>query len=226
VFKQKIKLVSCVTNKNIYYFFMQLKILYESQLQPGDVLLCYSSGLKGKNEHLMQGYSHVAIFTSKAGVVEANSKGVNRTSVSELLSEYGHIAVLRNSELWSRKRLERLDDFLAKKIGLEFNQTGMYRVPERKEQQDAEIMTRVEGYFEGRFVPKSHDRNIYFCSELVTAAFIDVGIIDESASIIFSPETFSPEDIGRDKAFGFFIGYIKPYDDYQIPDDDNFRTTL
>jgi uncharacterized protein YycO len=213
-------------NKNIKYFHMQLKILNESQVQPGDILLCYSADLKGKNECVMQGYSHVAICTFKTGVIEASSNGINRTSVIDLLSEYGHIAVLRNSKLWSRKRLERLDEFVAKKIGLKFNQTGMYRVPERKEEQDAEIMTRVKGYFEGRFVPKSHDRDIYFCSELVTAAFIDVGIIDESASIILSPETFSPEDIGRDKAFGFFVGYIKSYDDYPIPDDDDFRTAL
>ncbi len=87
-------------------------------------------------------------------------------------------------------------------------------------------MERVHGYFEKIVVPSSGDNNKYFCSELVTSAFIKVGIIHESAAIIFAPETFLPEDIGQDKVFGFFIGYIIPYDDYKIPENDYFQYSI
>nr|CDQ34915.1 putative distant relative of cell wall-associated hydrolases [Virgibacillus halodenitrificans] len=205
---------------------MNLKVIEESELQPGDVLLCYSPDLEGKNEYVKDGYSHVAICVSGRDIVEANSAGVALTNTSNLLDEYGHIAVLRNPELWSPGRLNKLNGFARSKLGKKFNKPGMLRVPQRKEEQEVEAMDRVEGYFEGTYSPAGGNRNVYFCSELVTSAFIEVGIIDESASIVLSPEIFSPEDIGKDKAFGFFVGYIKPHEDYQIPHNDYFRTSI
>jgi len=205
---------------------MDINYLEESDLSPGDVLLCYSDNLSGKNEHINNGYSHVAIVTGDSSVSDSDSSGVKKTNIPALLEEYGHIAVLRNPELWSPDRINRLDSFVAKKLGSGFNRTGMYRLPQRKDELQTESMGKIHGYFEGTFKPESHDRNIYFCSEFITALFIEVGIIDESASILFSPETFSPEDIGNNKAFGFFIGYIKPYEEYLIPENDHFRTSI
>lgn len=205
---------------------MELKIMDESQLAAGDVLLCYSTELAGKNSHVQNGYSHAAIVTSQHGIVEANSSGVSSVNISDLFEEYGHIAVLRNLEIWSQERLKKLDSFVKRKLGTAFNRTGMYKLPERKEQLESDAMDRVHGYFEDTYRPSSHDKGVYFCSELITASFIETGIIGESASILLSPETFTPEDIGRDKVFGFFVGYIKPYDEYEIPDGDNFRTSI
>ena len=172
---------------------MNLKVIEESELEPGDVLLCYSADLDGKNEYVKDGDSHVAICVKDCDIVEANSAGVALTNTSNLLDEYGHLAVLRNPELWSPERINKLDKFARSKMGKKFNQSGMLRVPQRKEEQEVEAMSRVEGYFEGTYSPAGSNRNIYFCSELVISAFIEAGIIDESASIVLSPETFSPE---------------------------------
>ena len=205
---------------------MTLKLIYENEIVAGDVLLCYSEVLNGKNDRIQNGYSHVAIVTSDKKVVESSSSGIKVTCIPNLLDEYEHIAVLRNHELWSPERLKKLDSFVTKKLGAGFNCAGMYRLPERKERQEQEAMNHVNGYFEGTYKPTDHNKGVYFCSELITASFIEVGIIDESASILLSPETLSPEDIGRDKAFGFFAGYIKSNDDYKIPEEDYFRTSI
>lgn len=203
-----------------------VEILKEEQLEPGDVLLCYSSALEGKADELSQGYSHAAIYTKNNGIVESSSSGVKTTNTSALFNEYEHLAVLRNEKLWSEDRLQKLDEYTKSQIGKKFNSVGMYKVPKRKEKQKDEVMQRVEGYFEGNYKPPAHERSTYFYSELVTSAFIHVGIIDESASILLSPDTFSPEDIGRDKAFGYFVGYIVPNEGYVIPENDAFRTSI
>lgn len=205
---------------------MDINYFKESDLSPGDVLLCYSESLSGKNNYIKNGYSHVAIVTGDRSVSESDSSGVKKTDIPALLKEYWHIAVLRTPELWSPNRINKLDSFVARKLGSSFNRTGMYRLPQRKDELQAESMGKIHGYFEGTFRPESHDRNVYFCSEFIAASFIEVGIIDESASILFSPETLSPEDIGKDKAFGFFVGYIKPYEEYMIPENDHFRTSI
>ena len=136
------------------------------------------------------------------------------------------MAVLRNKQLWSEDRLQKLDEYTKSQLGKKFNSVGMYKVPKRKEKQTEEAMQRVEGYFEGSYTPPAHEKSTYFCSELVTSVFIHVGIIGKSASILLSPDTFSPEDIGRDKAFGFFVGYIVPNEEYKIPDNDTFRKSI
>lgn len=205
---------------------MDINYLKEADISPGDVLLCYADDLSGKNEHIANGYSHVAIVIGGRHVAHSDSSGVKITHVSSLLDEYGHIAVLRNPELWSSGRVRKLDSFVAKKLGSGFNKTGMYKLPERKDSLQDEAMSKIHKYFDGTFRPKSHDRDIYFCSEFIVASFIEVRIIEESASILLSPETLSPEDIGNDKAFGFFVGYIKSCDKYQIPESDHFRTSI
>lgn len=205
---------------------MGVKILNEEQLESGDVLLCYSSMFEGKVDEINQGYSHAAIYTKNNGIVESSSSGVKTTTVSLLLDEYEHIAILRNKELWSEKRLQKLDEYIKRQIGKKFNSIGMQKVPKRKEKQNIEARQRIKGYFEGNYKPPAYERNAYFCSELVTSAFIHVEIIDESASILLSPDTFSPEDIGRDKAFGFFVGYIIPNDEHTIPENDLFRRII
>jgi len=102
----------------------------------------------------------------------------------------------------------------------------MYRVPKRKEALRVEAMARVEGYFEGTEAPPPDERKLYFCSELVTAAFIRAGVIEEPASLLLSPDVFSPEGLAADKCFGFFIGYLVPYEGYEVPEDDHFQTEI
>lgn len=205
---------------------MKLQILEENNLQIGDILLCYTSQADGKVEEIQNGYAHVAICALEEKIIEASSLGVIKTNITNLLDEYDHIAVLRNNELWSVDRLQKLNDFLIKKIGVPFNKQGMYKVPKRKKEYQLENIQRIEQYFDGNCTPPIYDRNLYFCSELITSAFIHVGIIDESASILINPNTFSPEDIGKDKIFGFFIGYIVHNQEYDIPINDIFRNSI
>ena len=122
--------------------------------------------------------------------------------------------------------MDDLNKFAAENTGKKFNPFGMRKYSDRKVEHQENAMERVQGYFEGTEPDVTTNRPIYFCSELVTAAFIRVGIIDKPAAILFTPETFSPEDIGKDKAFGIFCGYVKSYPEYNIPDTDYFRTSL
>lgn len=192
----------------------------------GDILLCYAPESHGKAEGVLSGYSHAAICYAPNKVIESSGAGVKETNIENLLMEYSHIAVFRNDELWSNRRIEALNEFLRSNIGKPFNHIGLGKYQKRKKENQDNEMERVIGFFEGKIPPSSPDRDVYFCSELVTAAFIHVGIIAESASVFFSPETFSPEDIGNDKAFGFFIGYVFRSEDYALPVNDTFKDSI
>ena len=202
---------------------MEPTILEATSLKLGDVVLCYSPDMRGQRSGLENGYSHAAICIEDSGLLEAAAGGVRSTSVELLLEEYGHLAILRNDELWDVPRLELLKQFALASKGKVFNNSGLkkYEV-NRREYQDS-AMERVHGHFAGRRLLVSPEKESYFCSELVTSAFISVGIIDESAATLFIPDTFLPEDIGRDKVFGFFVGYMVAYNGYEIPAHDMFR---
>lgn len=197
-----------------------------TEIKAGDILLCYSDYMEDAEGESTCGYSHVAICLSDRDVCESDASGVKITSAAALVDTYKHLAVLRGEALWTSERLKRLRGFCERKVGCRFNPTGMYKVVKRKEIQKNEEMDRIKDFFDETYAPTDHDKGSYFCSELVTSAFIDVGIIGKSASIVISSETFSPEDIGKEKVFGFFVGYIKPYGGYEVPDDDPFKTKI
>ena len=201
-------------------------ILKNSEIFAGDVLICYSAMLVSKGELGGSGYSHVAIALKEGRVLESNHAGVRITIIPKLLEDYDHIAVMRNPELWNPTRLLNLEGFANESLGKKFNTQGMYRYAMRKKELLDTAMEKVKGYFEGAESDVKADRQIYFCSELVTSAFIQVGIIDKSAAILFAPEAISPEDIGRDKAFGLFCGYLISHPDYKIPLEDYFTYSL
>ncbi|WP_157128682.1 hypothetical protein [Cupriavidus sp. USMAA2-4] len=205
---------------------MDLKI---ADIQAGDILLCYSSMTAGEKTAIGTGYSHVAIALRGERVLEATNEGVQIVSVGKLLEDYDHIAVLRESEnspLWGEARVSSLEKFADQVKGKRFNQIGLARVPSRKDVYRNDLMDRVRGYFEGTTAAVLSGRDVYFCSELITAAFIHVGIIEQSAAVVFTPETFSPSDIAKDKIFGFFYGYVKSNPSYVVPDEDFFRTNI
>lgn len=205
---------------------MDLKI---ADIQAGDVLLCYSRMTAEEETAIGTGYSHIAIALRGERVLEAANEGVQIVSVGRLLEDYDHIAVLREfktNELWGEARLSSLEEFAAQAIGKRFNQIGLAKFPGRQESYRNDLMERVHGYFEGTTLEVSSNRGVYFCSELITAAFIHVGIIEQSAAVVFTPETFSPSDIAKDKAFGFFCGYVKSTSGYVVPDGDFFRSNI
>lgn len=198
-------------------------------IRAGDVLLCYSSMTAEEETAAGTGYSHTAIALSGARVLEASNGGVKIASVEKLLEDYDHIAVLREIEsnsLWDTERLSSLDNFAAQAEGKGFNQIGLAKFHARKERRQNDLMERVHVYFEGTAVEVTSERGVYFCSELITAAFIHVGIIAQSAAVVFTPETFSPSDVAKDKVFGFFCGYIKSSPGYVVPQGDFFERSV
>lgn len=205
---------------------MDLKI---ADIQAGDVLLCYSRMTAEEETATGTGYSHTAIALAGERVLEASNEGVQVVSVGRLLEDYDHIAVLRElgtNELWGEATLNSLEEFAVQATGKRFNQTGLVRFSARRESNRNNLMERVHGYFEGTTREIPSIRGVYFCSELITAVFIHVGIIEQSAAIVFTPETFSPSDIAKDKVFGFFCGYVKSTSSYVVPDGDFFKSNI
>jgi hypothetical protein len=128
---------------------LDLKI---TDIQAGDVLLCYSRMTAEEETAAGTGYSHIAIALAGERVLEASNEGVQVVAVGQLLEDYDHIAVLRElitNELWNEARLNSLEEFAAQAAGKRFNQTGLVRFPARKESNQNNLMERIHGYFEG-----------------------------------------------------------------------------
>jgi len=205
---------------------MDITIIKPDSITSGDILLCYAKETVGKADGIENGYSHAAICLNQTDICESSGSGVKETNITKLLEDYEHIAVLRSREIWNEERINKLCEFCKQQVGKKFNLIGVKKYNKRKKANQETIMDQVHGVFDGTISPASPDKDMYFCSELITAAFISVGIIEKEAAVIFRPEIFSPEDIGRDKLFGFFVGYIIPSDIYKIPENDIFRTSL
>src|SRR4051812_2513374 len=88
--------------------FGNSRVLQESDLRVGDVLLCYSSAVLSNFPEISEAtdstYSHAAISLGAAGVGEAGQSGVRKTTVSKMLDECDHIAVFRNPFAWNERR--------------------------------------------------------------------------------------------------------------------------
>ena len=175
------------------------------------------------------GYSHTAIALAGERVLEASNGGVKIVSLGTLLEDYDHIAVLRYLEsdsLWDAERLDSLENFATQAEAKGFNQIGLMRFHGRKKHYQNDLMERIEDYFEGTASEVTSKRGVYFCSELIVAAFIHVGMIAQSAAVVFTPETFSPSDVAKDKAFGFFFGYVRSSPGYVVPEGDFFKHSI
>jgi uncharacterized protein YycO len=203
----------------------QPNFINESSLQPGDVLLSYGTQMIDK-PGCETGYSHAAIYLGSGEILESDAEGVKKSTVEDILLAYDHIAVMRANDIWSISRIKSLRDFASHHIGKKFNARALPRIGFLKQASIESEHQQIIDHFEGRSTPIVTDRPAYFCSELVVSAFIDAGIIEQSAAILFKPETLLPIDIAQDKVFGFFVGYIKKGRNYAIPDDDWFQSNI
>ena len=206
---------------------MFYKEIAKTSIQAGDVLLCYSSDLADKSQEgiIEHGYSHAAICLNSADVLEATKPVVRKTTIDQFFDDgYQHIAVMRSE--WSQESVQKLLNFANLVAGLKFNEIGIARCVKRKDEKNSDItFQKVIDIMNGA-EPESPLKNTYFCSELVVAAFLYKGVASKEATPLFKPNTFSPEGIAIDKAFGFFHGYILPYNGYIVPDNDYFRTSI
>lgn len=203
----------------------QPNIVSESSLRPGDVLLSYGAEMIDY-PGCETGYSHAAIHLGSGQILESDSGGVKKSSIKDVLLAYDHIAVMRQDDVWSNRRVESLNSFANRHIGKKFNAKALPRIELLRETNIDGAHQQILDHFAGKGLPVEPDRPAYFCSELVVAAFIDAEIIDQSAAILFKPETLYPIDIAKDKVFGYFIGYIPKNSKYLIPDNDWFQSSI
>lgn len=202
-----------------------MKVLSE-RVRAGDILLCYEDIDRSAEKTGESGYTHVAIAIDSEKILEADMRGIRYTTVSELLNSFEYLAVLRQKEEWSSQNLNDLSQFAEKSIGKKFNLIGMRRFSQRKEESLLNSLERIQDYFNGNGVVVNPSRQNYFCSELVASAFIYLGIIDSAASVVYQPETLSPHDIGKDKTFGYFVGYLLKNSAYKVHESDYFQTSI
>ena len=200
-------------------------IMSPTDLEPGDLLVGYSHLYAGEYGG-ETGYSHAAIHIGAGEVLESDGQGVQINDIDHVHLAYDHLAVLRTEDMWSPARISRLRAFAQTHVGKRFNAKGVSELEAVRVQSIQALHRDLEKYFLTRHRMVNPSRELYFCSELVSAAFIDAGVISESAALCFRPETLTPGDLMKDKAFGFFVGYLPKTSSYQIPDDDWFSTNL
>lgn len=203
------------------------KILNVSDVTPGDVLLGRSD-FSGAPVSKVTGskYAHAAICVRHGYVAEASGHRVKEIEIEKLFEEYDHIAVLRQPDCWSPRRVKKLQSFIdaaiSRKAG--FNCDGMRTFKERKAAHEKNSMDKLREFFNQTPAAPIVDCKSYFCSELVAAAHVAVGIIEPSAAVVYEPSTLSPSDLANDFTFGIFCGYLIPYSEYILPKDDEFSS--
>lgn len=209
---------------------MLSRILNITDVSPGDVLLCRSN-YSGTDiaEITRSKYAHAAICVRFGKVAEASGHRVKEIEIQKLLNEYDHIAVLRQPNCWSPKRIEKLqsfvDDAISRKTG--FNCDGIRMFEQQKRIHEENLGGILHDFFKKekeKIDDLVEDPAGYFCSELVAAAYVAVGIIESSAAVVYEPSTLSPSDLAKDFTFGIFCGYLIPYAGYIIPEDDEFSS--
>ena len=142
-----------------------------------------------------------------------------------MVSRYDHVAVavLRHPNAGSCPgRIQALRRFIDKKIGAKYNYKDALSFKIRKELHETNICEKLSDYYDGKLAPKSVYKSKYFCSEFVCDCFVDVGFIQPSAAILFQSDTISPGDLGKDKIFGTFWGYLTVNEDYKVNESDYY----
>lgn len=201
------------------------KILNICDVIPGDVLLCrsdycgaYVSEVTGSK------YTHAAICVRERLAAEASGLRVKEVEIERLVNTYDHVAVLRQPECWSPRRVEVLQNFIEATISRKagFNCAGMRTFEDRKREHEELLSEKLNAFFDQPSNRHSVDAEAYFCSQFVAAAYVAVGVIGQSAAVVYEPSILSPRDLAQDLTFGAFLGYLIPYAEYEIPEDDEF----
>ncbi len=199
-------------------------ILKPDDVRAGDIVLCFSR-MTAEQAKTITGcsYSHACIALGGVLVAESTTRGVRETLLEDLMEEYDHLAVLRQPDVWTADRVNALRTFIKQVVssGARFNFDGVRNFEFRRHEHEAQVMYKVAQYFDGNTTAPAGARERYFCSELVAAAFVHLGIVHPSAAVAFDPAVSSPAQL-NDGAYGFFAGYIVPREAYNIVDHDDF----
>ncbi len=194
------------------------------ELRSGDVLLCHRAKYNAVGALIERAigspYTHVALCTTNETFADSVPIGVRTGSVGDLVSESGHIAVLRNcADVWTPQRIGSLRTFVQLQVA-EYNMPGVLKFKTRREMTIATAQERLETYFSSETPDQvAEATNEYFCSEFVVSCFISARIIDESAAQVLQPHVFAPPDLADDLTFGALVGYLSPLE-YIFPEGD------
>jgi hypothetical protein len=206
------------------------RIMALNQLQTGDVLLCVMGGrLAAKVEHNTESkYTHAGICYNEVEVVDVTLGGIQKAPAAQFVAGSEYVAVFRNPYIWNQNRVQAFHRFMDNAINArrKYDRTGARTFAERKEDHKLTLLAKLYEHFENGLQPVDHNKLKYICSELVVAAFIEIGFIQPSAAIAYQCDTYSPGDLGRDPTFGFFVGYLKPETTEEIPADDEFANKV
>jgi hypothetical protein len=201
-------------------------IIHRTEIKPGDILLCCASQLGTEaRDRTGCSYSHTAIALENESIADSSVRGVRVTNIDKLFAEYEHLVVLRQPDGWDSRQLAALKDFVEKAIQAEakFNFDGLRSFEAAREQHQNELHKKIVAFFNHDHPSPDPVRATYFCSEFVAACCIATGFIGSSGAVVFDPAFISPATFERDRAFGFFEGYVVPDSEYKIPNDDEFR---
>lgn len=207
-------------------------IIADDMIKPGDVLLCYHAGFDAVVWAIKKvtgsPYTHAAIYLGDSQVGDATKGygGVKRRALKDFLKDYDHVAVFRSQYGWDQERISVLSKFVDDLTGrgTKYNLSQALLYTRIRGKHTATLTEQLEKYFEeGEEVHTDGLKNAYFCSELVVACYIKVGIIGPGATVMYRPTAFSPGELGNDVSFGHIVGYLaRP--GYSIPVEDPFLT--
>lgn len=196
-------------------------------LQAGDVLLHYRAKRKGITAVIESAtgnpYTHASIYLGNGMIAEASPPKIRKASLTETTADGGHIAVFRSQMGFGPQRAATLNTFVDQLVerGTWYDFRGLVGFNRRKENHEATQIDRLHEFFENSAPPHDLANRPFFCSALVVACYCVVGIIDNSAAVIYSPDIYSPGALGNEPTFGHILGYLAPAG-YEVPDEDPF----
>jgi hypothetical protein len=184
-------------------------------LLPGDVLI-YRPLVPDENENRIaqvtgSPYTHAAIYLGENEIAEAiMPNGVMINPLETSLQSSAYAAVMRSQCGWSEERVVELRVFAEKVAAnaIPFHRRGLVRFSAVSESFFDNQLTIISERF-GDF--KTVDQLAaasYFCSGFVTACYAAVGIIGNSAQVVYPAEVYSPKHLYEDPTFGWLLGYL------------------
>lgn len=198
-----------------------------SAVRAGDIFLHYRAKRKGVTAAIEavtgSPYTHASIYLGDGILAEASPPKVRRTPLIEAMADDSHIAVFRSQCGFGPDRVVRLNAFIDQLIQQHtwYDLRGLASFNRRKTLHEATQFERLHEFFENNAPPHTLTNRPFFCSALVVACYCAVGIIDDSAAVIYSPDVYAPGALGTEPTFGHILGYLAPTG-YEMPATDPF----
>ena len=202
-------------------------VIASSKLRPGDILLHYRSSRKLQTKLIEAAtnspYTHASIYLGEGHVAEASPPKVRKVTLEDAIEADSHIAVFRSQCGFDSARVSTLNSFIDELT----DKSTWYDIRiiagfnKRRQQHVDNQLEKLADYFSKNAPPNDYVNRVYFCSALVVACYCVVGIIDSSATTIYTPDIYSPGALAEDPTFGHIVGYLADVG-YQIPLNDPF----